>query len=83
MPSILSGVDLSDPCAVYPKLEEALLKLVAGERVARVRFGEDDVTFTDTSSGELRREIARLKGECVRNQTGRPARRAFRAGFRC
>lgn len=80
--SILAGVDLSDPCAVWPHLQRALYELAIGGGVVKTRFGADEVTFNPADREALRGEIARLKAECAAITTGRPARRAFRAGWR-
>jgi len=75
--SVLDGIDVSDPCAVWPKLQECLLRLIAGEGVVRARFGDDEVEYRQTSIAELRAEVARLKGECEAKAAGTPRRFAM------
>ena len=80
--SIFKDIDMSDPCAVWPVLEKAYLQMMTGEQVVRARFGNDETTFSAGSSLQLKQKIAELKAACQAKQTGRRARRAFKAGFR-
>jgi uncharacterized small protein (DUF1192 family) len=79
--ALLDGIDLTNPCQVWPQLQAAYYSLLAGETEARVRFREREVELTQASLPALQREIERLKAECERKQ-GRRARYAIRAGFR-
>ncbi|MDP1642728.1 MAG: gpW family head-tail joining protein [Phenylobacterium sp.] len=79
--ALLDGVDLSNPCLVWPKLQEAYYKLVAGETEVRVRFREREVELSRVNLSLLQREIEQLKAACER-RSGRRARFALRAGFR-
>lgn len=78
--SIFDGIDMKDPCAVWPVMEMALDRLLVGEAVARARFGEDDITFDRSNIAELRRRIAELKADCAA-KAGRVRRHAIRGGF--
>jgi hypothetical protein len=84
MASAFDGIDTSDPCAVWPILNNAYLKLLAGESVTRVMFGPQDVMFQRTDMSELRRARDELKAQCEAAQSGKPRvrRRAFSSGFR-
>jgi hypothetical protein len=78
--SIFDGIDMSNPCDVYPVLEAALNRLLVGEAVTRARFGDDDVTFGKANISALQARIRELKAQC---DAGRGLRRrhAIRAGF--
>lgn len=78
--ALLDGVDLTNPCLVWPKLQEAYYKLLAGETEVRVRFREREVELARANLQLLEREIQKLRAECERKQ-GRRARYAIRAGF--
>lgn len=78
--SIFDGIDMSDPCAVWPIMQKALDLLLVGEGVVRARFGEDDVEFGRGSIAALQRRIADLKAECDA-KSGRVRRHAIRGGF--
>ena len=45
--------ELPDPCAEAQALRNALRDLAMGGSVARVRFGEDDVTYRAADMGAL------------------------------
>lgn len=78
--ALLDGVDLSNPCLVWPKLQEAYYRLLAGDTDVRVRFREREVEVAQANQKMLLQEIERLKAACERKQ-GRRARYAIRAGF--
>lgn len=78
--SIFDGIDMKDPCKVWPVLQRSLDELLAGERAVRGRFGEDDVQFAQSDIIELRRRISDLKAECAA-KSGRVRRHAIRGGF--
>lgn len=78
--SIFDGIDMSDPCAVWPVMQSALDKLLVGEGVVRARFGEDDVEFARGNIAALTRRIADLKAECAA-KSGKVRRHAIRGGF--
>lgn len=80
--SIFDGIDMTDPCAVWPVLQQALDRLLAGEMVTRARFGEDDIEFNRGSISAMQSRIRELKAECQAKTSGRRARFAIRAGFR-
>lgn len=80
MSSILDGVDMSDPCALWPKLQEVADRLLAGEQVVRSRFGEDEREWQKTDLRALNARIRQLKSECDRKQGKRPMRRAITFG---
>jgi len=79
--SVFDGIDMTDPCEVWPVMQSALDRLLVGESVVRARFGDDDVEFGRGSIAALERRIAELKAECVRWTTGRVRRHAIRGGF--
>lgn len=79
--ALLDGVDLTNPCLVWPKLQEAYYRLLAGETEVRVRFREREVELAPGSMTLLKKEIAELQAACDRKQ-GKRARFALRAGFR-
>lgn len=78
--SIFDNIDMSDPCAVWPKMQEALDRLLVGEGFVRAKFGEDDVEFGRANIAALQRRIADLKAECAA-KSGRVRRHAIRGGF--
>ncbi|QFT69315.1 hypothetical protein FIU93_21190 [Labrenzia sp. THAF35] len=80
MSSIFEGIDMSDPCAVYPKLEQVLDRLLTGEMVVRARVGEDERQWQQSNIPELRRRIRELQMACARKRGARPARRAITFG---
>lgn len=79
--SIFDGIDINDPCAVWPVMQEALDRLLVGETEVRARFGSDEVEFGRGNIGELRRRVAELKAECAA-KGGKIRRHAIRGGFR-
>lgn len=78
--SIFDGIDMSDPCTVWPKMQKALDLLLVGEGVVRAHFGDDDVEFSRGNIAALQRRIADLKAECAA-KSGRVRRHAIRGGF--
>lgn len=80
MSSIFDGIDMSDPCAVYPKLEEVLDRLLGGEMVVRARLGEDERQWQQAHIPSLRARIRELKAACARKSGTRPPRRAITFG---
>jgi len=84
MTSIFTGIDMSDPCAVWPKLQEALDRLLAGERTSeiemRTQVSSVRKEFAQTDRMALQQRIRILKLECARKTTGRPSRRAITFG---
>lgn len=78
--SIFDGIDMTNPCAVWPVMQAALDRLLIGESVVRARFGEDDVEFGRASIAALQRRIADLKAECAA-KSGKVRRHAIRGGF--
>lgn len=79
--SILEGIDTTNPCEIWPVLEKAYYQLLIGESVVRSRFGADDVTFAQAQKGELRAAMLELKAACEARLSGRPRRRAIKAGW--
>ena len=71
----LDGLDLGDPCAVWPKLDEILVRLLAGDGLVRARFGDDEQEFQRADIAELRRERDRRKAECEARATKQRHRR--------
>ncbi|WP_319568368.1 hypothetical protein [Cohaesibacter marisflavi] len=80
MSSIFDGIDMSDPCAVWPKLQQVCDRLLAGEMVVKARFGDDEREWQRGNLSELRKRIIELKAECARKNGAPPVRRAFRYG---
>lgn len=79
--SIFDGIDMGDPCAVWPIMQAALDRLLVGEAAVSVKFGPDSVEFGRGSVAALERRIADLKAECASKTTGRVRRHAIRGGF--
>lgn len=72
--SIFDGIDMSDPCAVAPKMEEALNRLLAGEMTVEARFGTDAVVWQQSDAKLLEARVRQLKTECqARQNPCRPA----------
>jgi len=78
--SIFDGIDMTDPCAVWPVMQAALDKMLAGENEVRARFGSDEVEFGRSNIPALQRRIADLKAECL-GKSGKVRRHAIRGGF--
>lgn len=81
MASVFDGIDMSDPCAVWPIMQKALDRLLVGENVVRSRFGEDEVQFSTTNIAALKTRIAELKAECRAKKSRRPRRHAITTGW--
>ena len=73
--------ELPDPCAEAQALRNALRELALGGSVARVRFGEDDVTYRAGDVGLLRQLLADAERRC-REAQGDTRRRRFAMGAR-
>lgn len=82
MASIFDGIDMRDPCALWPKMQEIYDRLLAGEQVVSTRFGNDETRWQATNMPALAKRIQELKAECAAKSSGRPRRFAMRAGFR-
>lgn len=82
MASIFDGIDMSDPCALWPKLQEVYDRLLAGEQVVEARFGTDQKRWQPTDMKALERRIGMLQEQCRLKSGQRPRRHAIRAGFR-
>lgn len=80
MSSIFDGIDITDPCAMWPKLQEVADRLVAGEMVVRARFGEEERQYQHANIPELKRRIRELKLECARQEGKAAPRRAITFG---
>ncbi|MET1410711.1 hypothetical protein ABVF61_00485 [Roseibium sp. HPY-6] len=80
MASIFDGIDTTDPCLVWPVLQTAYYKLVAGESEVRVKYQEFDVMVQPANLQELELQITKLKAACDRKQ-GVRTRYAMRGGF--
>lgn len=81
MAGLLDGVDLTKPCEIWPILQGAYYKLLAGETEVRVKFREREVELVRANLQLLDREIQKLKAACDKSQ-GKRARYAIRAGWR-
>lgn len=80
MNSIFDGIDMSDPCALWPKLQEVADRLLGGEMVVRSRFGDDEREWQRTDLPSLQSRIRQLKVECANRSGQRPHRRAITFG---
>ena len=78
--SIFDGIDMNDPCAVWPVMQAALDRLLVGETEVRARFGNDDVEFGRGNIDALQRRVADLKAACEA-KSGKVRRHAIRGGF--
>lgn len=81
MSSIFNGIDMSDPCKVWPKLEEVYYRLLAGENVVRSKFGEEEMQFSSVDAKTLEKKIADLKAQCRAKNSGRSKRHAISCGW--
>ncbi len=79
--SVFAGIDMSDPCALWPAMQKALDRLLVGEGTVRARFGQDEVEFGRGNIAALQKRIADLKAECLAKSGGRVRRHAIRGGF--
>jgi hypothetical protein len=82
MSGLLDGIDITDPCAVWPKLQQAYYELVAGSALVRSRFDKREVEFKPADTKALGLLVAQLKADCERRSHESPRRFAIRAGFR-
>lgn len=80
MSSIFDGVDMDNPCEVWPVLQTVCNRLLAGEMRIRGRFDNDDQEWQPSDVKQLRIQIRDLKLECTRKTTGRSGRRAITFG---
>ena len=80
MASIFEGIDQTDPCALWPVLQSAADRLLAGEMVTRARFGDEEHEYQRGDLAALQARIRELRAECDRLQGARPRRRAFTFG---
>jgi len=81
MTSPFDGIDMSDPCSLWPKLQEVYDRLIAGEMVVKSRFGDDEREWQRSNSGELKDRIRQLKAQCARKCGEAPSRRALTFGW--
>lgn len=86
MSSILDGVDLTNPCLVWPVLQQVKYRRLANEQDIESEFDFTDgtrrkVKFQTVSIAELDAEIERLKADCDRLQ-GKRRRYPIRGVFR-
>lgn len=86
MASLLDGIDLTNPCLVWPRLQEAYYKLLANEREVRIKFAmqggqTEEVEFGGANPSDLLAEIERLKAACAR-KSGQRTRFAMTGSFR-
>jgi hypothetical protein len=56
--------EVTDPCAMLPKLRGALYALMSGGQSQRVRDGEREMWFHAASIPQLRAEIRKLETMC-------------------
>lgn len=69
----LDGIDLSNPCVVWPRLQEVYYRRLAGETEVRVKFAtqaghQEEVEFGEVPIDALEAAISRLKADCERRQ---------------
>lgn len=81
MASVFDGIDMSQPCLVWPKLQEVYDRLIAGENVVVARFGTDEKRWQGADKAALKARITELRAECDRAQGRRPRRHAIVAGW--
>lgn len=81
--SIFAGIDMSDPCLVWPRMQKALDQLLVGETAVRVRFQQHETEFRPGNIDALRARIADLRSQCESKGSVRVRRHAIRGGFRC
>ena len=83
--SIFDNINMTDPCAVYPVLESALNRLLAGEQTAELESRTDVATvrkvFNRTDISALQNRIDALRAACRIKQGKSSGRHAIRAGF--
>lgn len=80
MSSIFDGIDMSDPCAVWPKLQEVADRLLAGEQVVRAKFGNDEREWQRASLPDINARIRQLQNQCAAKQGAARPRRAITFG---
>jgi hypothetical protein len=86
MAGLLDGIDQTNPCLVWPRLQEAYYKLLGGDREVRVKFAnqagsQEEVEFGAVDPKVLLAEIERLKAACAR-KAGQRTRYALTGRFR-
>lgn len=72
--------ELPDPCDEAQALRDALRDLAMGRSVARVRFGEDDVTYRAADMGLLEKLLADADRRCLESRGVCLGRRRFAMG---
>lgn len=83
--ALFDGIDMTDPCAVYPVLEGALNRLLAGENTVEIE-SETEVwqgrrRFQQSNIAELRRQVDDLRAQCRIKQGLSSGRHAIRGGI--
>ena len=68
MASIFDGIDMADPCAVYPVLEAAYYRLLAGENVVRSKFGDEEMQFSIADAKILEKKNCGFKSTVPREE---------------
>lgn len=85
MSDIFDGIDMTDPCAVYPVLEGALNRLIAGAQTVelekRTQISTVRKEFSKGDESALRIRIAELRAQCMEKQGVSSGHHAIRAGF--
>lgn len=86
MAGLLDGIDLSNPCLVWPRLQEAYYRLLGGDREIRIKFAgqggqTEEVEFAGADPKALLAEIERLKAACDR-RSGKRRNYALTGRFR-
>ena len=61
----------TNPCALLPALRMCLYQLMAGQRVAETRLGDQWLRFAPGQVPELRKEVRRLEYLCTPGNPGR------------
>jgi hypothetical protein len=85
MPGPLEGIDLSNPCLVWPRLQEAYYRRLAGETEVRVKFAtqaghQEEVEFGLVPIKEIEAALTKLKADCER-RSGRRGNYALGSRF--
>lgn len=84
--ALLDGIDVTDPCLIWPELQKAYYLLLKGDREVRVKFANqqgqtEEVEFSGVNPKDLLVEIEKLKAACAR-KSGRRTRFALPGRFR-
>lgn len=74
-------IDWTDPCGTLATLRPKFYQVVAGGTIAKVRFGDEEVTYSSSNFASFDQLIRDLEEQCAKKQ-GTPRRFAMRLGAR-